>query len=282
MKTLLVPVDFSTTSDHTLNYVTAFCKDAPVGRIILLKSCYTSMYAEMLPSIDYVQVNGEYSRQERHQTELHVTEIASQLQQRVGSDIKVKTAISRQPLLRAIQGMIAQEQPDLMIIGSDGNRYVDESYIGEQAIGIARTSTISVLVVPSGYVYEPVKRVVLANDYKTILKTKALQALEKRYDWLKPQILVLSVNTTKEPATNYQERSQIENHLQQLLRNYDYQLHYVNNRNALNAITGFSSQHQAQMIIALPGKHSFLYSLTHRSITDGLSAQAKQPVLILK
>jgi hypothetical protein len=36
------------------------------------------------------------------------------------------------------------------------------------------------------------------------------------------------------------------------------------------------------MIIALPGKYSFFYNLTHKSITQAIALNAARPVLILK
>lgn len=282
MKTVLVPVDFSATSANTLAYVANFCQDAPVGRVILLKTCYVSIYAELLPSADYVQVNGDEMRQHRQQLERQVNELASELQQQVAPGVKVQVAISKMPLLRSINTMIEQEHPDLIIIGSDGKSYVDESYIGEQVISIARTSSVSVLVVPADYSYEPVERVLLACNYKTILKTHTLSALESRYNWLQPELLVLNVDPAPEHPANQQERRVVEAHLQEILNNYQYRVHYVNDRDILRGITRFADENGVQMIIALPGRHSFLYSLTHKSITAGLSANAKQPVLILK
>ena len=79
MKTLLIPIDFSDTSGNVIRYATDLVKDVPVERIILLKSYYTSMAAQLLPSIDYVQMSAEEISDERQKVESHVKFIAHKL-----------------------------------------------------------------------------------------------------------------------------------------------------------------------------------------------------------
>ena len=59
MKTILIPVDFSDTSTNALKYATELIKDIPVEKIILLKSFYKSVYEQLLPSADFIQLSTE-------------------------------------------------------------------------------------------------------------------------------------------------------------------------------------------------------------------------------
>jgi hypothetical protein len=43
-----------------------------------------------------------------------------------------------------------------------------------------------------------------------------------------------------------------------------------------------AAEHQVQLIVALPRKHSFFYHLTHQNIMQGVVLNAAEPVLILK
>lgn len=65
MKTLLIPIDFSDTSENVIQYAADFVKDAAVDQIILLKSYSLSMFAQLLPSADYVQMNATDIEEER-------------------------------------------------------------------------------------------------------------------------------------------------------------------------------------------------------------------------
>ncbi len=81
------------------------------------------------------------------------------------------------------------------------------------------------------------------------------------------------------PDEKFRER---ENSLHNYLQNFEHEIHYRSDRNVINGIINFTKEHNVQLIIALPGRHSFLYSLTHDSISKAIYRNAKQPVLILK
>lgn len=280
MKTILIPVDFSQASENAIAYATQFVKDAPVSRIILLKSCYVSIYAQLLPSADYVQLCEDDIRAERETMQQQMDTISANLRREVGDKVKIEVAISDHALLRAISDITEQEKPDLIIAGSDHEDYDNQSYIGQQIIKIARTSTKSILVVPATYRYQPIMRVLLACDFKTILRSNALTALESRYNWLNAELLVL--NVAKSGHAEDEQRQIVEENLKALLKNYKFEIHYVQDDDILHGITSFAGQNDVQMIISLPGSHSFLYQLTHNSITEGLSENSNYPLLILK
>ena len=67
-----------------------------------------------------------------------------------------------------------------------------------------------------------------------------------------------------------------------LLEGYDYSVYHSEDKDTVGGILNFARKNDPQLIIALPGKYSFFYDLTHRSITNALALNATRPVLILK
>lgn len=282
MKTVLIPVDSSATTVNVIDYAAEFCKYAPVDRIILLSTYYTSVYTQFLPSADYVQLCQEDMDRERARIKGVVDGLCETLTTRLDAKVKVQVAITEEPLVRSIKQINEQEKPNLIIAGSDGNTYVEHSSISKLLINIARTSTVSVLIVPVSYKHQPVNKVVLAVDFKTVLNTELLSAIESRYNWFHPEMLVLNVDASKNPFETDEQRAIVEEKLGQILKNFDHKVYYAQDRDILHGITTFANHNNANMIIALPGKHSFFYNLTHDSITEGLYSDAAQPVLVLK
>ncbi|WCT14555.1 universal stress protein [Mucilaginibacter jinjuensis] len=282
MKTVLIPVDSSATAANTIAYAAEFCKYAPVDRIILLSTYYSSVYTQYLPSADFVQLSQEDMDRERTRIKGVVDGLCDKLTKLLDKKVKVQVAITEEPIVRSIKQINEQEKPNLIIAGSDGNTYVEHSSINKLLINIARTSTVSVLIVPVTYQHKPVDKVVLAVDFKAVLNTELIGAIEERYNWFHPEIMVLNVDASKNPYETDEERRIVEEKLGVILKNFDYKVYYVQDRNILRGITTFADEHQANLIIALPGKHSFFYNLTHNSITEGLYNDATQPVLILK
>jgi nucleotide-binding universal stress UspA family protein len=282
MKTVLIPVDSSATSANVIAYAIEFCKYAPVDRVILLSTYYTSVYTQFLPSADYVQLSQEDMDNERARIKGVVDAHCKNLTDNLKEGIKVQVSISEEPLLRSIKDINEQEKPNLIIAGSDGSTYVERSSINKQLINIARTSTVSLLIVPITYQHQEVKKVVLAVDFKTVLNTELLGAIEERYKWFHPEMMVLNVDASKNPYETDEQRTIVEDKLGTILKNFNYKVYYVQDHDILRGITSFANEHEANMIIALPGKHSFFYNLTHNSITEGLYNDSNQPVLILK
>ena len=278
MKTLLIPIDFSNTSANVIRYATDFVKHVPVERIILLKSYYTSMAAQLLPSADFVQMDAQEISDERQKIESHVKFIAHKLLKKCSSSTKVESGISDLPLLRAIHEAIDAEQPDLIMIGSDHISGEGRSLIGEQVISISKTSTAPVLIIPAGLRYQNIKQALVPCDFAAIFRMTLLKELRSS-QWLHPKLIVLNVDPAKINSTPSEENTAA---LKQMLESYFYRVYYSKDKNVVHGILDFSEQHEVQLIIALPGRYSFFSNLTHKSITNALAVNANQPVLILK
>jgi nucleotide-binding universal stress UspA family protein len=277
MKTLLIPIDFSDVTENVLKYAADFACDANVERIILLKSFYVSVYAQILPSADFVQLNAQDIDEERQKVLANLKVLGHELLKECNPSIEIKTAISELPLIRAIHQLIADERPYMLMIGHDNN--FDEGYIGEQIISIGKTSPIPVLIVPSNVKYKKIQKALLPCDFSAISRLNALKVFRDPKKWLHPQLIVLNID----PKQKHKESdTQLAAGLVELLEGYEYKVHYSEDKDTVHGILDFANKHHVQLIIALPGKYSFFYSLTHRSITKALALNASQPVLILK
>jgi hypothetical protein len=278
MKTLLIPVDFSGTSSNVLKYAVEFCKDTAVERIILLNNYYLSIYEQLLPSADFVQMSADRINEERQNVDERLKSIGRKLAKKCGPSIKIETAVSEFPLIRAIYQMIGQEKPSMLMIGSDKN--MDESYIGEQVIAIAKTSNIPVLIVPACAKYKKIKLALVPCDFNAVSRLALLKEIRSSNQRLcPPELIVLNVD----PKQAYLAHEEKNLHtLKEILESYKYQVYYSEDHDIVNGILDFANKHDAQLIIALPGNYSFFHNLTHRSITNAIELNANKPVLILK
>jgi len=279
MKTLLIPIDFSDTSENVIQYAADFVKDAAIDQIILLKSYSISMFAQLLPSADYVQMNASDIEEERGKIEKNVKFIAQTLRGKCNASTNVETAISELPMLRAIHQLINQERPGLLMIGSDHHSSPDKSPIGEQVISIAKTSPIPVWIVPAGLHYQKIKHALVPCDFAAVSRLILLKELRSSYQWLRPELTILNVDPMQEYFAHEEENTKA---LKEILESYAYKVYYSEDPDTVHGILSFAEKNDIQLLIALPGQHSFFYNLTHRSITNALALNATQPVLILK
>jgi hypothetical protein len=279
MKTLLIPVNFSGSSENIIQYAADFSCDTHVERIILLKSFYVSVYAQLLPSADFVQVSAEEINEERQQEVEKLKELGHQLLKKCLPTIKIKTAISELPLLRAVHQVLADEQADVVMIGTDKTLNENDEYISEQIIAIAKTSPRPVMIVPNHIRYKKIEEAVVPCDFAAISRLNAFKSYRDPAKWLHPKLLLLNVDAKHQDPEN---DPKLASGLKELMEGYEYEVYYSEDKDTVHGIFDFARKHDPQLIIALPGKYSFFYNLTHHSITKALALNANRAVLILK
>jgi len=282
MKTMLIPVDFTATSENAINYAIAWSKAYEYKRIILLKAMYDSMFDDIIASEGYV--NQDYLTKERSDKLEALAALSTKLSAEVGPDIKVATIASELPLLRAILETIQDEQPELVLVGSDNFSYSGNSFVAANVISIAKISPVRVLIVPSAFKYQPLKQLLVPVDFNRLSDLSRLLDVYQAYPikWHEIKLLVLNVDPKEKYLYPDEQFEQTKTRLQQNLKNFNYEIYYSNNKNIIRGIMRFSTENKVELIVALPGKHSFLYALTHKSISQAIYENATEPVLILK
>lgn len=278
MKTLLIPVDFSGSASNVLKYAVKFSKDTAIERIILMTNYFVSIYEQLLPSADFVQLSADDMNEARQTIYESLKSIARKLAEECGPSIKIETAVSELPLLRAIHQMINQERPQMLMIGSNDN--LDESNIAQHVVAIAKTVNIPVLIIPARVKYQKIELALLPCDFNAVSRLALLKEVRSSHPWmLQTELIVLNIDPKQAYLTHREENARA---LEEMLESYKYQVYYSENPDIVYKILDFANKHDVQLIIALPAKYSFFYHLTHHSISRSLELNARWPVLILK
>jgi len=279
MKTILIPVDFTSTSDNAQEFALAWCRNFEYNHIILLKTFHSSIFENVLPTSEYINVSQEHRKNEM--------EILGQRRQifidRLDSGVKVSITVSEKPLLRAIIDVLEAGKAELIVLGSDHFSHSNDSLISSQIIEITKVSPVNVLIVPSISTFQGIQKILVPID---IQATGLLERLErfgkKSTQWQNKELMLLNVDTKEKYPLRDEAFERNENSLRGYLKDFPHEVHYSNNKSILNGIINFLNEHQADLIVALPGRHSFLYSLTHKSISEAIYQGTTKPVLILK
>ena len=282
MKTLLIPVDFSAPSNNAVAYAADLANYRGVSRIVLLANCYVSTLEQLFPSPDFVQAGEEGEQAQKVQLRLKLKTLKEHLTGKLNNEIMVHTILSCDPLLRSILDAIHAESPDILLLGSNSENTGEESFIGTRLIEIAKASPVPVYVVPPKSEYHLVTNALVPCDFGSLRQIGLLERLQKVKSWPRVQLSLLNVTPVDRQANPGNTSPNIEGALKKYLEEFDYKLCYAVDKDELQGIMKYADKNNQQLIIALPGRHSFLFKLTHQSISQGLAMDAKQPVLILK
>lgn len=281
MKTILIPTDFSEPAINAVNYAVELSNHQDIDQIILFSQYYVSLFEHMYPSADLIQPSDNDILEKKQGIIKQLEDLKAQVMQRLKPGINVKIVLLESSLFRAVLNMIEKEKPDVLFIGSN-NHDGEESFIGTHMIEIAKISPVPVMIIPPETRYKPILSAVVACDFRTLNHVSLLQRLHKIKHWPHPKLALLNVDPNKKHLRPEHPALEIKGIISEVLKDYDYKIHYSDEEDILQGVLQFADQNHQQMIIALPGVHSFLYSLTHQSITEGLSKDANKPVLILK
>lgn len=282
MKTMLIPVDFSATTENTIRFASEWANRFGYNRIILLKTFYDNVFDNIAVSAEYAPVSQDFRWQERKESTEKLDNMADELSAKFGEGMAVLTAISETPLLRAINETIREEGVDMVLLGSDNCRSSDNSFIAGNIISIAKISPVKVLVIPSDYAYRPVRDVLLPCDYRVMHNLAKLNDPKDAAMAKDVQLHVLNVDAKERYLNPDEDFKNLEAHLHSYLQNFKHDINYSNEKNIIDGIIKYTNVNDFQLIISLPGKHSFLYYLTNKSISEALCRNSKVPVMILK
>lgn len=282
MKTLLVPVDFTAASTNAIDFAAAWSVKYNYERIILLRSFYTSMYESVIMGGEFANVDQDYLNKSRANEKEQLNNLCKELYEKMGSKIKVQTAITELPLLRSILDVVKTEQPVMILLGIDNSSYSNESLISGNVISIAKISPVRVLIVPKDYKYRAVEKALVPCDFDAIDHINKLNRLRTSPQWTDVQLMVLNVHPKRRYASPDFKFLEKEKALHAYLKDFRHQIYYADNSNVIDGILYFEKINEVQLIIALPGEYSFFYSLTHKNISEAIYRNAKLPVMILK
>jgi hypothetical protein len=185
-------------------------------------------------------------------------------------------------LVRAILEQVRDENPALVLMGSNSIDATDSSAISLQLIELVKVIPVPVLIVPPKSSYLPVTTAVVAGEFKSLARIDPLKLLGKLIQGPHPRLLLLNVDASHRNLPVADPSSETKAAFGDLLKGFDYRLYNLEEGDIVQGVLKFAADNTVQLIIALPGRHSFLYHLTHRNIRLGIFLNAHNPVLILK
>lgn len=284
MKSILIPVDFSAASKGAVQYSVHWAEQYSYDQIILFKVHYESFmdYISTL-GVGYSFMGKDASTRYRKDSKKLLKELQKIALRTLSknSNITVRMATSDLPLTRAVIKMIERQNSiELVVLGSDHTRQGEPGFITSNIIKIARTSPVKLLIVPEGYQYAPINRIIVPCDLQHMMRLGKLEQYSSMLGRLS-ELTILNIYNHPDQQ-NSEMVLEWRRRLQGIFKDRQLQLYHVFDRDTLRGVLDFVSDHPTDLIVALPGEHSFLYYLASKSLSEGIYRNTSQSVLLLK
>jgi len=271
MKTILVATDFSRASDNAFVYGAELAK-ALNARLILFNA-----YQVPTPSAEgSVVISADDIR----------NQVKKQLEDKVrllnaAFDANVESHCDEAPATLGILQAAKDKSADIIITGMKAAGKGFRKLFGSTVTCLARTTTIPLIVAPEGIVNKKPQRIALAYDadLDPEVDTHIFDTLKNMADRFHSVLYLVKVTDD-----NLQEAFQVQSQpvrLNKVLRTLDITNEKLYGKEIVQVFHDFISQHNIDMIVLLPHRHSILERLFHKSTTRSMIFDTLIPLLII-
>lgn len=284
MKNILIPTDFSTSSDYALK----FCEKVDRHKKSIIHLFHVveidMNLTEMELDIEAIDINYDINSIER---EIHESvKKASELLRDQSTSLKekgfnIETHIISGDPVGEILSFTEQLNIDLIIMGSHGSRGINEVFIGSNAQKINRLSPVPVFTIKNDPVDVDLKNIVFCSDFQEPESIENLDRMAEIVEYYDASFKLLYINTPNRFKSSLSIIKRIEE-LTSKSKIKDFEIEIFNADWIEQGIIEYA-EHYNPGTIAI-GMHSYsgLKKLFRNNITETVINHASAPILSLR
>ena len=273
MKTILVPIDFSESSDNAAAYAVALAKEIQAG-ILLFHAYHIPIPTAEMQSMVFPPPEFEKGNQER--MDLY----RSSLQEHAPKGVRIEARTTPGLAAEEIGDVLKKEDIDLVVMGISVSEKVEHALLGSVTTKVLRDSAPKpLLIVPSTARFKGLKTIALSLDYEKSPGPAVLAKLKELLRLFQSKLLVVHVGAFKTPEGDPAPEPEIQ--LENQLGDIEHTVHFVNSLDVVESLDKFSQEHQADLLIMIPRHHSLLGRIFHSSHTRKMVFHTHVPILAL-
>ncbi|HEX7458166.1 MAG TPA: universal stress protein [Ginsengibacter sp.] len=269
MKTFLVPIDFSTTSENAAEYTIDLTKDIPGVEIILY-----NVYG----SLSFATLTGKEDGSRKMVTDAELTTLKNKL--KYSDNQKITIDSEEGSFIDSIEKYVLSNHIDMVVMGITGSSRIKQVFMGTNTLNVVRHINTPVMIIPPNAKFKGIKNVLFASDFKDVARTTPFGSLKKVLDFFKPKLKILNVDSEHniELTTEFKiERDE----MQEKLNNYDPEFSFLNIYDFLDGINRFAEAREIDAIITVPKKHGFISQLFKTNHTRKLAYHTHVPTIAI-
>ncbi|OSY87041.1 universal stress protein UspA [Tenacibaculum holothuriorum] len=198
MKHILVPIGSSENSINTLQYAINFAKEISAKVFVMRAYKILSKAGAFVNADDTMQ----------RETNLYLRTMVNAVDRK---DVDIKLITAKGDVLESITSIDRELGVDLIIMGPKSNSIKEEVFLGNTSGSVLKQTNIPMLIIPDGYQFTPIKRVLTAFKSGIINNENVLDPLKKVLDIFNPVSNLLLVKTPSHTKDDLMLDVELEN-----------------------------------------------------------------------
>ncbi len=272
MKTIIVPVDFSTTSSNAAEFAGNLA--AFYGAELWLYHAYEIPVA--LSEFAYPVLDiAEMQKAAEHEMELLKEATQSKLRRTIPIQIKAEMNV----LQLGLNNFCEEMKPDLVVMGLTGKNKIARMVVGSNTIKAIHDLQYPLLVIPLQAEFIPVRKLGFACDYHQLKENTPVALIKKIVNDFHAELHVLNIS-------NHQKKDEKEIldggfPMDELLNGMKAEYHTIEAAEVTEGINWFVSRAKLDWVVMIPKKHRLLEKIFKRSHTTEFIFHTHTPVLCI-
>ena len=271
MKSIVVPIDFSTCSSNAARYAAdlALAINADLHLIHVIQVPLTAAELSMTESVYRDMIEG---------ANLSLKKIQADLTKRTLQRIRIDILVDAGSVTGKVHDLCRQVNAYAIVLGVSGPK-LEKFLAGSPVTSLLQHLEYPVLVVPEAATFQQFRRILMAFDLEDIGSglTTCLPLLKELRGHFGSRVDIITVETRKvlsDEATCFESGGWKEQ-----LRDIYPEIHYIRKSKVEDGILEYLGQHQADLVMVFPKKHGFFDF--HISQSRRLAQSSPVPVMSL-
>ena len=273
MKSILAPTDFSNNSLKAIDFAAEIA--------IKFNAKLTLLHAYLPPIImSEVPVIVAIPEEMKQNANEHLKKISANLNLRHGNKLLIEIECLYGLPVDAIVSYAAVNAIDLVVMGIQGEGFIQEKLIGSVTTDVIKKSLIPVLSIHQATHFKAVKNICFATDYLELKNTKVLQRIKDVLGIFQSHIYLLHVLAETEMLPEAEKAAELVK-LEHALADFDHSFHFVINKNIAEGIHEFTESRHIDLIVMVPRKHHFVETILKGRVSKKVAFHNRIPLLTI-
>ncbi|GAA4447405.1 hypothetical protein GCM10023189_03780 [Nibrella saemangeumensis] len=269
MKTIVLATDFSENSRYASDFALRIAGRSDT-RLVLLH-VYRSWAGHTYTTDSLISIP-EY---EKAQAERKLSDLMSQLQDEAKGSVDISILAQEGLTKDVINEVVAEQQADLLIMGTAGSHSEGVRYFGSLATDMIPDIQAPMLLIPPKAAFNSFENIVIAVDLTHSIDAVALDNAVRFANLFGACLNVVCV--TEEPGQPNIQRS--AERIRDMLKHQPHTFSILPGTDLPLTLMNFAAENRADLIMMLPKQHSWWHRLITEGNTQQVARQSDIPVL---
>jgi len=260
MNHIIVPVDLSKNSKDALRYAGNLAEHA--GADIMIVHCISLLHK----AVKHITSKGEIEKDPQKWILKRIKKLKGK-----HPNLNIDFKILKGDVLDNIRRLVEVTNSDLVVLGTQGVNENPETFLGSISGSLVKTTDIPVLLIPPGYKYNGIDKIVFAAKNTFVRYMGTLEPIIQMNQIFKPHVQLLHLGEQPDPIP--EQSFSILQVINDITR--------YGNDNFNESINEYLTQYHADLLCVMRRKRGFLEKLLGPSSTLASKFYTNIPILVL-